>query len=43
MLGTDRVYLEGLFETIDERFGSVERYLVSHGFSVENVSRIVAD
>ena len=27
MLGTDRVYLEGLFRTIDERFGSVKRYL----------------
>ncbi|MFX4087248.1 MULTISPECIES: tyrosine-protein phosphatase [Sphingobium] len=40
ILGTKPVYLECLFATLDDRFGSVSGYLAHHGFSAAERDRI---
>jgi len=41
MLGTSPVYLEALFEGVDDTYGSVRGYLIQHGFSAEDIDLIV--
>lgn len=42
MLGTDPAYLDSLFATLDDQFGSVADYLAHHGFGAAGIDHIVA-
>lgn len=41
MLGTDPAYLDSLFATLDDQFGSAAGYLAHHGFNAADIDHIV--